>query len=80
MFKCKDLNGDEYIKLWNMTKRKNRKREGRSECGIPLFFLTRLFNNFTSGDEDKSPRRLIKVLLGGSNVYSACNGYLTSVS
>ncbi|RNA10441.1 hypothetical protein BpHYR1_036788 [Brachionus plicatilis] len=35
--------------------------------------------NITSGDEDKSPRRLIKVLLGGSNVYSACNGYLTSV-
>ncbi|RNA43711.1 hypothetical protein BpHYR1_045975 [Brachionus plicatilis] len=36
--------------------------------------------NITSGDEDKSPKRLIKVLLGGSNVYSACNGYLTSVS
>ncbi|RNA12645.1 hypothetical protein BpHYR1_000774 [Brachionus plicatilis] len=36
--------------------------------------------NIKSGDEDKSPRRLIKVLLGGCNVYSACNGYLTSVS
>ncbi|RMZ97999.1 hypothetical protein BpHYR1_001867 [Brachionus plicatilis] len=36
--------------------------------------------NITSGDEDKSHRRLLKVLLGGSNVYSACNGYLTSVS
>ncbi|RNA36177.1 hypothetical protein BpHYR1_017979, partial [Brachionus plicatilis] len=36
--------------------------------------------NITSGDEDKSPRRLIKVLLGGSNVYGTSNGYLTSVS
>ncbi|RNA25091.1 hypothetical protein BpHYR1_005214 [Brachionus plicatilis] len=36
--------------------------------------------NITSGDEDKSPRRLIKVFLGGRNAYSACNGYLASVS
>ncbi|RNA24499.1 hypothetical protein BpHYR1_028934 [Brachionus plicatilis] len=48
----------------------------RATCCINGFLAV---NFITSGDEDKSPRRLIKVLLGGSNVYSACNGYLTSV-
>ncbi|RNA41487.1 hypothetical protein BpHYR1_047306 [Brachionus plicatilis] len=47
---------------------------------VYLFIMYVSVNYFTLGDEDKSPRRLIKVLLGASNVYSACKGYLTSVS
>ncbi|RNA23094.1 hypothetical protein BpHYR1_040598 [Brachionus plicatilis] len=44
-------------------------------------FLKRFYSKFRDivVDITGKPRRLIKVLIGDSNVFSACNGYLTSL-